>query len=220
MTRGGRYYGGLKWRRRSQRAQWSQIKAAIKSTFWLAFMLILGTLVWQESAKLDALQQDLDKIKSNVHKLQERFNEVDPIRRQIQDLQPNISDGEALETAAAILSSCKKYKADPTIILAMANAESSFGREEIGGVGERGILQVRPETFQDWGYGDFTDWRATLEAGIRYYKWLERRYSGNVTLTISAYNAGPGNVIDRVPDIPITKQHVARVMLSLRGMRR
>lgn len=219
MTRGGRYYEQLNARRRREQFR-GRLKAWLKLGALLAFMLILGSLVWEQNGKLDDIQRELNKVKKDVHDVQKRFGEADKIRRQIQDLQPDIPDGEALETAAAILSFCKKYKADPTIILAMANAESSFNRNARGTSGERGLLQILPSTFRRFGRGDLNDWKASLEAGIRYYSYLQRKYHGNIVLSVAAYNAGIGSVKDRIPDIPVTQRHVRKVMLAFRGMRR
>lgn len=225
MTRGGRYYEQLNARRRRQQVR-ARLKAWLKVgalLVFLVFMVVLGKLVWQQNGKLDALQRKNTEMQQELRNLIERTDKilgVEEVRGYIKDLRPSLPNAAITEIARYITAYSKKYGADPRIVVAMAYRESNFDRNALGSSGERGMLQVLPSTFTRYGYGDFRDWKATLEAGIRYYKWLEKRYGGNLALAVASYNAGPGSVIDRVPDIPVTQRHVQKVMLAYRGMRR
>lgn len=187
----------------------------------LADIQYLMNEVLNEALQLvNEMKAELELIEAQQRQVEKLYNEVNQIREYIQLRRPQATEKEAWETAAYILHYSKKYNVDPKVVVAMAAQESSFDRNALGALRERGMLQILPSTFRGYGYGDIHDWRNTLEAGVKYYKMLEKRYGGNVTLAVSAYNAGMGNVTDHIPEIPVTQRHVARVMTAYRGMRR
>jgi soluble lytic murein transglycosylase-like protein len=53
-----------------------------------------------------------------------------------------------------------------------------------------------------------------VEAGVRYLKYLQERFDGNLKKTIAAYNAGEGTVrrYDGVPPYRETRNYVKNVM--------
>jgi len=92
---------------------------------------------------------------------------------------------------------------DPSIILAVIMAESSFRPHAQSHAGAQGLMQLMPTT-AEWvaqlmGKTDFdpeTIWKpeVNIAMGSFYLNWLKRYYQGNLNLAIAAYNAGLGNV--------------------------
>jgi len=92
---------------------------------------------------------------------------------------------------------------EPTLILAVIMAESSFRTHAESHRGAQGLMQLMPAT-AEWlaglmGMNDFTPERVwepevNIALGSFYLNWLARRYNGNVDLVLAAYNAGQGNV--------------------------
>jgi len=92
---------------------------------------------------------------------------------------------------------------DPTWILAVVQAESSFRPNAESHRGAQGLMQLMPTT-AEWvaelmGKQDFdpeTVWlpEVNIAMGSFYLNWLKRYYNGDLTLAITAYNAGLGNV--------------------------
>ena len=94
------------------------------------------------------------------------------------------------------------YGLDPLLVAAIAKAESNYQTDAISRAGAVGLMQLMPET-ADWTaglYGDvfcpdaLFDPLVNLQLGCRYFSLLSKRYEGNLTLALAAYNAGLGNV--------------------------
>ena len=92
---------------------------------------------------------------------------------------------------------------DPTWILAVIMAESSFRPNAESHRGAQGLMQLMPAT-AEWvaemmGMDDFEPERVWLPEvnialGSYYLNWLLRYYQGDLNLALAAYNAGLGNV--------------------------
>ena len=123
----------------------------------------------------------------------------------------------------------ERYGIEVELILAMVKAESGFNPNAISRSGAAGLTQLMPPTARDLGlkvpsYRNIkkptpnpnVDERfqplKNLEAGIRYLHLMLEKYNGNYVLSLSAYNAGPGNVQKNVPLIRETERHIGRVL--------
>ena len=77
-------------------------------------------------------------------------------------------------------------------------------------------MQIMPATAADLGVADAFDPKQNIDAGTKFLKQLLTRYAGDLRLALSAYNAGPGRVEDKVPDIPETKEYVRSILNDLK----
>jgi hypothetical protein len=107
-----------------------------------------------------------------------------------------------------------KYDVDPALVAAVIEQESKFRTRAHSQVGARGLMQLMPRTGRWMGARDLYDPEQNIDAGVRYIKYLQRRFDGNVKNTIAAYNAGEGNVqrYNGVPPFRETQQYVKKVM--------
>ena len=90
---------------------------------------------------------------------------------------------------------------DPRLIHAVIWQESKYKTDAESGVGARGLMQLMPATAKRFGCEDRDDIEANVKAGTKYLRWLLKRFDGNVTLALAAYNAGEGNV-DKYEGVP------------------
>jgi soluble lytic murein transglycosylase len=91
---------------------------------------------------------------------------------------------------------------DPALVAAVIYEESRF-RDQTSHAGARGLMQITPATAEfianDSGgvafeQDDLATPQVNISYGTYYLRYLLRRYDGNETLAIAAYNAGETNV--------------------------
>ncbi|HEX2071976.1 MAG TPA: lytic transglycosylase domain-containing protein [Thermoleophilaceae bacterium] len=122
---------------------------------------------------------------------------------------------------------------DPALVAAVIYEESRF-RDQTSHAGARGLMQITPDTAdfiaRDSGGTAFTQAdlatpQVNISYGAYYLRYLLRKYDGNETLAIAAYNAGETNVnrwieqaggvdgFDASEDIPFpeTRHYVSNV---------
>jgi soluble lytic murein transglycosylase-like protein len=101
----------------------------------------------------------------------------------------------------------------PSLIKAVALVESGFDPRAVSHAGAQGLMQLMPQTAQEYGVADAFDPLANLQAGARHLRKLLDRYDGDLTLALAAYNAGAGAVErhDGVPDYAETVNYVRKV---------
>lgn len=105
----------------------------------------------------------------------------------------------------------KKEKLPPGLMQAIVSVESESCAHRISYAGAMGAAQLMPDTAAELGVTDPFDPQQSISAGARYLaRQLQR--TKRVDLAVAAYNAGPGAVNGKVPEIPQTQAYVAKVM--------
>jgi soluble lytic murein transglycosylase len=105
---------------------------------------------------------------------------------------------------AAVVRESRKNGLDPLLTAAVIQVESHFDPFAVSGAGARGLMQLMPPTAQ-WLLARDADARndklraaalfnpvLNVELGTAYLAQLLRRFDGDLTTALIAYNAGPG----------------------------
>lgn len=122
---------------------------------------------------------------------------------------------------------------DTCLVNAVVIFESGLNPNTITTTGAMGLMALQPETAKVLGVQDPFDPRQNIDGGTRLLKRLLDEFPGDVTLTLAAYNAGPG-AVKRYSGIPPYREtedcvnHVGRIyglcqaqpVLVARGRRR
>jgi soluble lytic murein transglycosylase-like protein len=124
------------------------------------------------------------------------------------------------ETMLLIEDSAARHNVPSAFVASIVAAESNFDCSAVSPKGAVGLMQLMPETAQQFG-ADPAIPAQNIDAGTRYLRWLMDRYQktrNSITHVIAAYNAGPA-MVDRyrgVPPFRETRTYVKRVMAFMK----
>lgn len=115
-----------------------------------------------------------------------------------------------------IQNAAAKHKVPPAFVKSIMAAESNFYPGVISNKGAIGLMQLMPETAEQFGVNP-NDPAQNVDGGAKYLSVLIARYKKSrnwMSRVIAAYNAGP-KVVDRyrgVPPYRETRAYVVRVL--------
>ena len=108
--------------------------------------------------------------------------------------------------ASCFRAAAVAYQVPESLLLAVARGESDFEETARSKANAHGVMQIQwPGTAQHLGVyrlSDLYEPCTNIDAGARYLKELMTRYSGDIHLTLAAYNYGPGRISTDGGDIP------------------
>lgn len=103
---------------------------------------------------------------------------------------------------------------NPDFVRAVIQAESAFNPRARSVKGAMGLMQLMPETAEEYGVTNPYDPAQNIQGGVAYLRSLLDRYDNDESLALAAYNAGPGAVEKygrTVPPYKETRQYIARI---------
>ncbi|MCC6538771.1 MAG: lytic transglycosylase domain-containing protein [Bryobacterales bacterium] len=115
-----------------------------------------------------------------------------------------------------------QHGVDPLLVHAVIHCESAYNQYAVSAKGAEGLMQLIPDTARRMGVQNSFDSRQNIEGGVKYLRFLQDRYPGDLRLVLAAYNAGEG-AVDRYQGIPPyaeTQEYVYRVGKRLGDLRR
>ena len=134
---------------------------------------------------------------------------------------PAVDDCSALTDThldSLIQKASKNNVLTPDLLRAVIRRESSFQPCAVSRSGAMGLMQLMPGTAFDLGVKNPFNAEENIDAGSRFLRSLLDRYSGDLSLALSAYNAGPARVdgIKAIPPIKETQDYVKEILDRLR----
>lgn len=146
------------------------------------------------------------------------------------DSRPPVSRGPSQETTGAevraillaptayrdhVRKAAETYNLPEELLHAVMAVESGFNPFAMSHKGAAGLMQLMPGTAKDMHVNDVWSPAQNIEGGARYLRILANQYQGDLTKTLSAYNAGPEAVRRAggdVPSIQETRDYVRKVL--------
>ncbi len=116
----------------------------------------------------------------------------------------------------------KRYGVSKSLLKALIHVESFFDPLAVSKKGAMGLMQIMPQNLQSLNIIDPFDPWENIMGGTRYLKEMLQRFSGDLTLALAAYNAGPTAVekYRAVPPYPETRAYVKKVIEFFRHYKR
>lgn len=116
----------------------------------------------------------------------------------------------------------RRYQIDPVLIKAIIQTESDFDHRAVSRRGAQGLMQLMPDTARELNVANPFNPRENIDGGTRYLRQLLDNFNGNLTLSLAAYNAGPGLVTRTggVPEIPETQEYITKVIKQYKKYKR
>ncbi len=108
----------------------------------------------------------------------------------------------------------RKYRVDKNLVKSIITAESCFRRKAKSHANAQGLMQLIPATARRFGVRDSYNSDQNIRGGVKYLRFLQDRFKGNLKKVIAAYNAGEG-AVDKYKGIPPykeTKNYVKNVL--------
>ena len=108
----------------------------------------------------------------------------------------------------------RRYRIDSDLVKAIITVESCFKIKALSNKGAQGLMQLIPDTAKRFGVRNSYNPDQNIHAGIKYLKFLIKRFNGNLKKVIAAYNAGEGKVDKHkgVPPYKETRRYVKNVL--------
>lgn len=123
-----------------------------------------------------------------------------------------VSCPENLETYFKKAS--ETYGVDINLLKAIAKQESNFNPSATSSAGAMGVMQLMPSTAKGLGVSNAYDAQENIMGGAKLMAQNLKKYNGDISLALAAYNAGGGNVdkYGGIPPFKETQNYVKKVL--------
>jgi len=107
------------------------------------------------------------------------------------------------------------YQVPSALIHAVILVESNYNPRAYSPKGAQGLMQLMPATAKRFGNTNSWDPRQNILTGSKYLRWLLDYFGEDLELTLAAYNAGEGAVMQagrKIPKFSETEKYVPKVL--------
>jgi soluble lytic murein transglycosylase-like protein len=114
-----------------------------------------------------------------------------------------------------IQEASETYQIPKALIHAVILVESNYNPRAYSSKGAQGLMQLMPATAKRFGNSNSWDPRQNILTGSKYLRWLLDYFGDDLELTVAAYNAGEGAVMQagrKIPKFSETERYVPKVL--------
>ncbi len=168
---------------------------------WLIAFFIILVVAWAGNFPAESNSRRVSRSKDIAEQSAHQFK---PSTEVLSDISPIIA---------------RKHGPSAKLVHSIIQAESNGDAKAVSPKGAMGLMQLMPETAREYQVSDPFDPEANINGGVRYLKDLLNEFSGNLSLALAAYNAGPAAVrkYQGIPPYPETEAFVKKVQEIYQG---
>jgi soluble lytic murein transglycosylase len=158
-----------------------------------------ASILVQKKQQVAALQNQQGQLSQNISSLGSQINQI---ASQIQSLLSQFNQGSLSQRGLfnAMLPLvgpiAQQDNLPPALVIAVITEESGGNAQAVSSAGAIGLMQLEPGTATVLGISPaaLSNPQQNLVAGCLYLRDLLNMFGGNISVALSAYNAGPGAV--------------------------
>ena len=128
------------------------------------------------------------------------------------------ADSPSAAMAEAIRIASERHQVSERLVEAVAWRESGFNPAAVSPKGARGVMQLMPQTARTLGV-DPADPASNIDGGAAYLSRMMRRFDGDISKALAAYNAGP-EAVEKYRGVPPYAETIAYVSDIMRRLDR
>ena len=147
--------------------------------------------------------EKISKKKSDVNSITEN-----KLVNYIKTQNNKITDIEIKRILRAVFGYSKQYNINPYLVLAVMNTESNFNHNTVSSAGARGLMQLMPFNFREFGVSNSVE--ENIKGGILHLKRDYEKHK-NIVSTLVCYNAGCGRLPEAWKGIKETREYIPKV---------
>lgn len=151
-------------------------------------------------------------VQGNLHYVQGKSSQTNKKIAINRPVARSKNDSSTQTINAFIQAAATEHGVDPLLIKAVIKAESNFDPSAVSPKGAQGLMQLMPETARNLQVDDPFDPQENITGGTKYLRSLLDSFGWDIELSLAAYNAGPGRVKGRIPNIVETRMYITKVL--------
>lgn len=121
-----------------------------------------------------------------------------------------INDGQINFILSKVFKYAKQYNINPYLVLAVMNTETHFRHETVSSAGAKGLMQLMPVNFKEFGVDNSID--GNIKGGVMHLARDYYKYDKSIVKTLVCYNAGCGRLKNSAwRGIKETREYIPKV---------
>lgn len=186
----------------------------------LAGLLLFFALSFSSPSTAEATVAAYMDVQGNLHYVRGKSGRTNKKIASNRPLPRSTREANPQTINAFIQAAATEHGVDPFLIKAIIKAESNFDPTAVSPKGAQGLMQLMPATAKDLQVSNPFDPQENITGGTKYLRSLLDSFGWDVELSLAAYNAGPGRVKGRIPNIVETKAYVSKVLEDYQSFKR
>ena len=171
----------------------------------------------EKDTELNLEEEQLTNPKISKTKKKTLIKNTDKLVSYIKTKNHKLNEKQILYILNNVFKYSKENDMDPYLVLAVMNVESNFNHSTISSAGAKGLMQLMPLNFTEFGVNNSIE--QNIKGGVLH---LKRDYdkTNSIAKTLVCYNAGCGRLKNNEwKNIKETKEYIPKVIKNYKALK-